>query len=367
VTICERLPRIGKKILASGGGRCNLSNDRIDESIYNEAGRRLVRSVLSRFGKDAILKFFDDLGLFVYSDEGRIFPVTNQSSSVLAVLDSELKSRGVDVRTGFGVTEIAEDNSGFLLRSHTGGAVRCSKVILAGGGRSYPALGSDGSAYKLAMRFGHGLVEPVPSAVPVTVRDPLCHLLQGQKILAKARAMEGGRVISEASGEALFTRYGLSGTAILDISESLSIAVNRRHSKDVSISLDMAPFLDHRTLAADLEKRSRKAVPPDDLLAGLLPNKFSRAFKGLLNGNDFDKIAYRLKDWRFRVSGTRGWNEAEFTSGGIDTSGLALDTLESKLKSGLFMAGELLDVQGPRGGYNLAWAWASGFTAGLAA
>jgi predicted Rossmann fold flavoprotein len=179
--------------------------------------------------------------------------------------------------------------------------------------------------------------------------------------------MEGGRVISEASGEALFTRYGLSGTAILDISESLSIAVNRRHSKDVSISLDMAPFLDHRTLAADLEKRSRKAVPPDDLLAGLLPNKFSRAFKGLLNGNDFDKIAYRLKDWRFRVSGTRGWNEAEFTSGGIDTSGLALDTLESKLKSGLFMAGELLDVQGPRGGYNLAWAWASGFTAGLAA
>jgi len=142
--------------------------------------------------------------------------------------------------------------------------------------------------------------------------------------------------------------------------------LNRRRARNLTISIDMAPFAERDALAADIAKRRRRLVPPDGLLTGILPNKFSPAFKSLLNGNNFDKIAYRLKDWRFSVSGTRGWNEAEFTAGGIESSEIAPGTLESKLKKDLFMAGELLDVQGPRGGYNLAWAWASGFAAGLA-
>ena len=365
VVICEKMPRLGKKILASGNGRCNLLNLKLDESHYNKSSRSLVKNIFAKFGKKEIEGFFKNLGLQLYPEGDRIFPATNQSSSVLKILEMELKRLSVNIEPDFAVSGISPHDGGFMVTSGAGDKIACDKVIIAGGGRSYPALGSDGSAYKLVSAFGHKLITPVPVAVSLNVKDPMCHLLQGQKIFAKARSIIGGVMASEASGELLFTKYGLSGTAILDVSEEISIAVNRNR-KDAAVSVDMVPFLAGESLRNEIEARLKKKLSAEDLLAGILPNKFGNALKELCHNADPHAISAGLKDRRFKVVGTRGWNEAEFTAGGIDTDEVSPLTLESKLKKGLYLAGEILDVNGRRGGYNLAWAWASGFVAGLA-
>jgi predicted Rossmann fold flavoprotein len=206
----------------------------------------------------------------------------------------------------------------------------------------------------------------VPAVVPLVVKDKLCLVLQGQRISAGVRSIVEGREGEEVKGELLFTQYGLSGTCILDVSESISIALNRQHKTEVFISVDMVPFMDKAALRKTLETRTKEKWPDEELLVGILPNKFSSALKEIFFKNNLDEAVISLKGRRFKVSGTRGWNEAEFTSGGINVNEVNPATLESKLKKGVYFAGEIMDVNGRRGGYNLGWAWASGFVAGKA-
>jgi len=364
VVICERLLKPGKKILASGNGRCNLLNENIDESFYNPASRALVKNIFAKFGKEDIFDFFSGLGLHMYSDCGRMFPVTNQSSSVLKVLEMEIKRLAVRVETGFDVKDIAYAKNCFVLSPGSGNKISASSLIVACGGRSYPSFGSDGSGYKFAERFGHKIIHPVPCAVPLVSKDPLCHPLQGQKISASAKVIAGGSVAAQAQGEVLFTKYGLSGTAILDVSRQVSISINRDGKKQVYVVLDMVPFMDEPALTAEIQKRLKIYSCPDDLLAGIVPNKFAPALLSLLKTKDAAAITHGLKAREFIVTGTRGWNEADFTAGGVSVDEVNIDTLESNFKKGLYFTGEILDVDGVRGGYNLAWAWASGFIAG---
>lgn len=354
VVIVERMPKLGKKILASGNGRCNLLNDDLGVQHYNEASRPLVSSVFKEFGKDEIMRFFTGLGLKTYSDGGRIFPVTNQAATVLRLLELELARLGVAVMPDFSVSRIARSGDRVAISSKKGASVSAGSVIVAAGGRSYPALGSDGSGYELLRALGHTIVQPVPSAVPLLVKDRSCHLLQGQKVMARARAIIDGKASREASGDVLFTKYGLSGTAILDISEEISVSMNRSGEKDVVVSLDLAPSIEKRALELELSERKARGSGSEDLFVGILPNRMA----SVLSGKD-------IKDIRFRVEGTRGWNEAEFTAGGVNIGEVSEGTLGSKLFKGLYLAGEVLDVDGARGGYNLAWAWASGLAAGL--
>ncbi len=364
VVICEKMPQTGKKILASGNGRCNLLNDDLAEAFYNPAARELVKSVFKRYGKDELLDFFRNLGLETYSQEGRIFPITNQAASVLKVLELEIKRLAIPVEFKFDCVDISASGKGLRVISGTGQSLECKKVIIATGGKSYPAFGSDGSMYEVAARLGHKIIAPVPSVVPLAVKDNLCFLLQGQRVFASATSLIEGRESEKAAGELLFTKYGLSGTCILDISESISIALNREHRNDVFVSVDLLPFMERARLKAELEKRARRNPAPEDMLAGLLPNKLSAALKSLFEKGDIDSAVNSLKARRFKVTGTLGWNEAEFTSGGVDVSQIKPATLESKIIPGLYFAGEILDVNGKRGGYNLGWAWASGLAAG---
>ena len=367
VVICERLPRLGKKILASGNGRCNLLNENLSDSFYNPASRSLVRSVFSKFGKNDILNFFKSLGLETHSEEGRIFPVTNQSSSVLKVLEIELKKFSIPVELNFEVNSITAMKGAFILASKSGRKISCAALIIAGGGKSYPALGSDGSSYKFAEELGHKIVAPVPSAVPVVAKDPLCHLLQGQKIFAAVKVVIGDSVVAEASGDLLFTKYGLSGTAILDISRIISIALSRPGKKAVTVRVDMTPFMNEARLKNEFDRRLKCGFPVEELCAGILPDKFSLALSNILKGRDTAVITNKLKAMEFNVTGTRGWNEADFTAGGVDVQEVEAGTMASKITKGLYFAGEVLDVDGCRGGYNLAWAWASGYVAGESA
>jgi predicted Rossmann fold flavoprotein len=379
VVVLERLPRAGKKLLATGGGRCNLLNDGLSAEAFTSAAPALVAAVFGRFGAQAIREFFEGLGLRLAADEaGRVYPATNQAASVLKVLMLEGKRLGVRIETGSEASKVRPSGAGFTLDVAGGGKLRARSVILAGGGRSYPALGSNGSCYDLAASFGHCFVPPVPSAVPLVARDQMCHFLQGQRLRARAAALIGGRIGVPAEGELLFTQYGLSGTAILDVSESVSIALNREGKKDAAVLVDLVPFMSEAELAAALGGRLDSGWAAEDLGAGILPEKFALVMPQLAReaaaaaGRERGetrarRLAAALKSREFRVQGTRGWNEAEFTSGGVDAREVEPSTLGSKLQDGLFFAGEVLDVQGRRGGYNLAWAWASGFVAGLSA
>jgi len=364
VIICEKTTQIGKKILASGDGRCNLLNDNMDESYYNPEARDLVKSIFDKFDKYKILNFFKELGLETYSKEGRIFPVTNQAASVLKVLEKEIKRLSIPIEFGFDCSGLSFSKKGILILSKAGKNVECRKVIIAGGGKAYPISGSDGNIYNTVIQLGHTIVEPVPVTVPIVVKDSLCSSLQGQKIFATARSFVEGEMRDEAKGELLFTKYGLSGTCILDVSEAISVALNREGKSDVFISIDMVPFMNKDQLKNEFKKRIKKKSPDEEMLIGILPNKLSAALKGLFTKNDIDIAVNTLKDRRFKVTGTRGWSQAEFTSGGISIKEIKTGTLESKLRHDVYFAGEIIDVNGKRGGYNLGWAWASGFVAG---
>ena len=377
VAVLERLPRIGKKLLATGGGRCNLLNDNLTAADYTSTGPGLVASVLERFGRAEIRAFFEGLGLRLMSDEsGRVYPATNQAASVLKVLELEAGRLGIGLETGFEVERIGSVGSRFQVRAADGRQVSAGAVVLAAGGRSYPALGSDGSGYRLAVSFGHRVVTPVPSAVPLLVKDRMGHFLQGQRLKVRAWGRVGGRTVQVADGEVLFTKYGLSGTAILDVSESVSIALNRDGRRDVSVVIDLLPFMTAEDAAGEFSRRLAAGWATSELTAGLLPEKFGPLLPqvlrdlGLAPGREKPaeaarRLADALKAREYPVGGTRGWNEAEFTAGGVDAGEVKPRTLESKLRPGLYLAGEVLDVQGGRGGFNLAWAWSSGAVAGL--
>ncbi|MFH0828227.1 MAG: aminoacetone oxidase family FAD-binding enzyme [Candidatus Omnitrophota bacterium] len=365
VILFERMPSIGKKLLACGGGRCNFLNKKLDETYYNSEAKGLVKSIFACFGKKDILDFFDELGLYSFSEEDRIFPVTNQASTVLKALEIELKKLGACLELSFEVSGISLAKEGFLVASSVNNKAVCENLIMAGGGKSYPALGSNGGCYRFCREFGHRIIEPVPSAVAIEVEDRLCHLLQGQKVSVSFESVIDGKTISKVEGELLFTKYGLSGTAVLDVSRDLSIALNRRPARKAEALVDFVPFLEERALKNELARRINNGIEPEDLLCGILPNKFGMALSGLLKAKQPEKIAAELKHKNFRVIRTRGWNEAEFTCGGVDTTQVKPETLESRLKNGLYFCGEILDVDGKRGGYNLAWAFSSGFIAGL--
>jgi predicted Rossmann fold flavoprotein len=365
LVICEKMPQLGKKLLATGNGRCNLLNEELDETFYNISARQMVRTVFGQMGESEILEFFSGLGLQTTSKEGRLFPATNQASSVLKVLDIELKRLAVAIELDFECNSISFTNSSIIVAASDQRKVECSKVIVTGGGRTYPAYGSDGSIYKVARQLGYAIVEPVPSVVPLVVKDQLCSSLQGQKITAGVKPLIENKAGHEIQGELLFTAYGLSGSVILDISEDISIALNRLHKTEVKVVVDFVPFMQRAKLQEDLTRRQKAGWQHSEMLVGILPNRISLAFRDLFKQADIDSAVETLKAMVLPVSGTRGWNEAEFTSGGIEVSQINPATLESRIHPGLFFAGEVLDVNGRRGGYNLAWAWASGLVAGM--
>jgi predicted Rossmann fold flavoprotein len=365
VVICEKMPQLGKKLLATGNGRCNLLNEELNESFYNLSARKMVKAVFEQIGKDTILDFFSNLGLITCSKEGRIFPVTNQASSVLKVLDMELKRLAVPLQFDFDCNSISFVKNSMIVAALDKRKIECTKVIVTGGGKTYPAYGSDGSIYKVTRHLGYALVEPVPCVVPLVVKDKLCASLQGQKITAGVRAVIEGKAGPPAEGELLFTQYGLSGTVILDVSEDISLALNREQKSDVQLSIDLVPFMKKAQLKEELVKRQKAGRLAAEMLVGILPNRLSLAFKDLFSQGDIAAAVAALKNLSLKVAGTRGWNEAEFTSGGIDVSQINTVTLESKIHGGIYFAGEVLDVNGRRGGYNLAWAWASGLVAGM--
>ncbi len=368
VLIAERMPILGKKVLASGAGRCNLLNETLNTSFYNPEAAEIVGQTFSRFGKEEILSFFRELGLWTYAEEdGRIFPLTNKALTLMELLQAELARLGVRSILNCHIQNICPSRDHFFLETGNHDSIRADRVILAAGGQSYPMLGSDGSGFKLAQDFGHRIVQPVPATVPLVSQDVWCRVLEGQKIRGRACPVLDSKESAPGwlEGDILFTKYGLSGTAILDISDPISVALNRHEVKKAAVMLDFVPFLDEVSLHREFERRIARGMTGPSIVAGLLPPKFALVLKDFLVPEKIRQLAGILKKRIFYISETRGWNEAEFTAGGVDMTEIDPATFESRKQKGLYLCGEVLDVNGRRGGYQLAFAWASGFLTGL--
>ena len=380
VRLLERKDRVGKKLLATGNGRCNLSNADGSLSRFHGGDPAFIAAVLSGFSVASAVDFFEGLGISCRVEgEGRIYPRSGQASSVLDVLRWELERLKVDVRTGYEVRRIVPGGGGLALHLASGGKLESERAILAAGGMAGPQFGSDGAGLRLASALGHRLVEPVAALVPLRLHADFLRKLKGVKFDGRAEVRCGDEVLRAEEGELLFTDSGISGPPILQLSRAASQAL--KANKEPCIVLDLFPGSSLEELDSALEIRFRRQGHKSvaDGLVGLL-NK--RLIPVLLTGAGIDyhalpcadiaaaarnALARLLKGWSLEVSGTMPWPEAQVTAGGVALDDVNPDTLESRLVPGLFFCGEILDVDGDCGGFNLQWAWSSGWLAGRSA
>jgi predicted Rossmann fold flavoprotein len=380
VTLLERKDRVGKKLLATGNGRCNLTNSDLSLSRFHGGDRGFIASVLTRFPSASAVDFFEELGIACKTEVGgRIYPHSDQASAVLDVLRWELERLNVDVRTGYEVRQIVRSGIGFGLQLAAGGELKAERAVLACGGMAGPQFGSDGSGQRLAAALRHRLVEPLAALVPLRLRVDFLRKLKGVRFEGRGEVRCGEELLRSEEGEFLFTDSGISGPPVLQLSRSAAVALTRNQGP--RIVLDLFPGLSLDALDGALEVRFRRQGGKSlaDGLVGLL-NK--RLIPVVLSAAGIDyhalpgaeisaaarnALARLLKNWSLEVSGTMPWPEAQVTAGGVDLRDVDPETLESHLVPGLFFCGEILDVDGDCGGFNLQWAWSSGWLAGCSA
>ena len=378
VALFEKNDRVGKKILVTGNGRCNLANRSVRAENYH-GDAEFAMKVIGAFDGGKTLDFFSGLGLRFYTDEaGRIFPFSQQAGSVLDALRFEADKLGVEFYTAFPVASVKKTGGGFALVSAGGKSFAFDRVILACGGKADPDLGSDGSGYRLAESLGHKTTEVFPALVQLRLEGQNFRAMERMKWEAELRAVAGEKIRGTASGDIIFTSYGISGTAVLSISRKIMESMNEGNKTDLEI--DLLPGLDDGETLQLLEERknSHPERKLDEFFIGWLNKRIGQTLlksAGLelsresssLNPADLKKVCGLLHRWRFPVAGHNGWKNAQVTAGGVKTSGVDAATMESKAAKGLYFAGEVMDVDGDSGGYNLQWAWSWGAVAGLSA
>jgi predicted Rossmann fold flavoprotein len=375
VTIYEKLNKVGKKILATGNGRCNYTNMNMSIDRYHGKNIRHAENILNSFNLDRTLKFFEDLGINPYVGElGKVYPSSLQSSSVLDVLRYEAERLKVVEVTDFEVTELRKNKDTFSIIG-SDSIYYADKVILASGGKASPQLGTDGKGYELAKHFGHKIIDPFPALVQLKLSGKYFKRITGIRFDGVVKGLTDKNIIREDEGEILFTDYGISGPPILQISRKVIEELNK--NKKVYVSVDMFPhqskFDLYDLLNIRFNKIGYKSI--EDGLIGFINKKLIPVILmeanielnkqcGKLNKKEIFKIIDILKDWKFEVTGHNTWQQAQSTAGGVDMSEVNHKTLESTKVKGLYLSGEILDVDGDCGGFNLQWAWSSGYTAG---
>ncbi len=361
VLLLERLPRVGKKILSTGNGRCNIANAHILPENYHGKDASFSKDALSLFPVSETASFFASIGVPLFEGEnGRLYPKSLQASSVLDLMRIELSRLGVSETVDTYITSLSKKGDGFLLKSEDGKAFSAKTVICAFGGKAAPSMGTDGSGYDLLKPFGHTLIKPLPSLCQLKTENPM-RALKGVKHEGEATIYVGGKEARTTKGEILFTDYGISGPPVFNLSRIASEGIAA--GKKVTVSLNLLPEYTEDGIFQMLRKR-RKELPHLDgesFLYGLLPKLLGREV--LKRAKSDRDLAYQLHSLTLTVSGVMPWANAQVTAGGIDTKDVNPKTMESNLCPGLYLIGELLDVDGDCGGYNLQWAWSSAFAA----
>lgn len=369
ITVYEAKDRVGKKILATGNGRCNMFNAYARADDYSSPS--FVRGILGRYDADSTRLFFEKLGLYTRQDEeGRAYPLSNQASSVLDVLRLECEHLGVKTLCECEITSIKKQGKGFLLSD----GKTYDKVVLACGGK---AVAKNFGGYELLKATGHTVTKLMPALTKLTVKDnTYTKQLRGIRHKASLTLLCDGKKTAEEKGELLFADYGLSGIAVMQLSSL--VARHMRISRTLpTVECDFVPDMSYSQLSENIERicRHNKEMKTENLLTGFMPKKLGEVViksvgvplnknTGELSGEDIKAITSACKGFKFEIAALRPFDDAQVTSGGADLRDFDRDTLESKKVKNLYCCGELLDIDGPCGGYNLLWAFSSGRAVG---
>ena len=372
ITLLERQNRVGKKLLATGNGRCNLSNLNASAVHYHGADARFVSGILRKFDVAQTLEFFRNLGLYTVTEEdGKVYPLSDQANSVVDVLRFALEQKGVRVVTSCDVLSIRKKARGYQVET-TGESYYGDKVIITCGGAAGKNLGGTRSGYKLLSMLGHSCTDLHPSLVQIKTDTRLIASLKGVRADCEMTLKEDGHFVAQSTGEIQFTDFGVSGPISFALSRSVSTGEG-----EMILLLDFLRNYDESQVQAQLRERCNRFpdLGAEQLLTGMLNTRLGQAVLKFsqvefstplkeLTEEVLQKIAHNLKFFPLTVTGTLGMEHAQVTVGGVPAEEFRADTLESRLAPGIFAAGEVLNVDGDCGGFNLQWAWSSGHVAG---
>lgn len=382
VLLLEKMQQPGRKLCITGKGRCNLTNIAELTDFLTHFGKngRFLRQAFNQFFTPDLIEFFTDLGLELVTERGgRVFPACGKASEVLKVLRQWLVSLKVAIQAASPVTQLLLEQGCIKGVCCTEETFSADAVILATGGASYPATGSTGDGYRLAAAAGHTMVPIHPALVPLTTEGNAASRMAGLSLRnIGVRMLVNGKKKKQAFGEIAFTDFGLSGPLTLTFSgDAIEFLQN---GQQVAFALDLKPALDSKKLDARLQRdfTSRATERFASVLRGLLPREMVPVCidavgilpekpAGEIRAQERKRLHTWLKDFRIDINGHRSWEEAIITAGGIDLREIDPRTMESRLAKGLYMAGELLDIHGDTGGYNLQAAFSTGWLAGLSA
>ena len=373
VVLMERQARVGRKLQATGNGRCNLSNLHAGHRGYHGDDPSFSAYAIGAFGPEAALAYFRSLGLFTVAEaSGRVYPYSDQANSVVDVLRFALEKPNIRLLTDFEISKVRSNQGGFTVFSGKE-SLDCDRLIIACGGLAGTKLGGSMSGYKLLRSLGHSCTKLRPTLVQLRSDWSGVAALKGVRANCRAAIYRDETLWSESAGEIQFTDYGLSGPVIFDISRDACA-----FGGEWECRMDFLPELEEEVLLAELERRKTTPLTCEDLLTGILHNRLGRVLvqsagvKGRravsdLNEEDLKAVCRAAKDFRVGLTEPMGMDSAQVTAGGIVTAEFDPVTMESRLVPGLYACGEVLDVDGDCGGYNLQWAWSSGRLAGLSA
>ena len=374
VILLEHKDRVGKKILSTGNGNCNFTNELMTADCFRGEDLSAIRKVLKEFGTKDTLDFFSGLGIVPKSRQGYYYPKSEQATAVLDVLRMELERLGVQVLCDTHVSGIKKKKD-FMIQT-SAKKINADAVILATGGKASSVLGSDGSGYELAKTMGHTIAPVVPALVQLHAKGDFFKQVSGVRTEAKVSLKVDQKTVAEDTGELQLTNYGISGIPVFQISRFAALALYKK-KKPVAV-LDFVPDMDEKELYQFLSDRIRQngKKTAEEFLIGMFNKKLIpvflkkasiplKVYAHKLKDNEIRSLVSVLKQFEMEIIKTNPFDQAQVCAGGVRTAELFIPEMESKYVKGLYLTGELLDVDGICGGYNLQWAWATGYLAGL--
>ena len=384
VLLLERGGRIGRKLLATGNGRCNISNRNAGRTGYHGAAPGFIRPAMERFTVEKTLRLFEEMGLPVVEEEnGKLYPYSLQAAAVLDVLRLELERLGVEIYTDSEVQTIRRMKDGSFRMQVQSGEEKteyaAKRVIVACGGEASAGLGGCNGGYRLLEGLGHRITPRLPGIVQLKGDMNGLKGLSGSKFEASLTLKDGQKVCRREDGELLFTDYGVSGPPVMQLSATASRLLDK--GRKPVLEIDFLPQIAENALIGMLHRRAkdRPGKRLEDYFTGFIPKRLGQCvlklsgaaplsrLSGSLQRQEIETVARLLKCFPIRITGTNGMKNAQVTIGGADTSQFNPETMESKLVKGLYVTGELYDIDGDCGGYNLQWAWSSGQLAAVEA
>lgn len=381
VQLLEHNDRIGKKILSTGNGRCNFTNVNQSAEFYRSDDVSFPWTVIQKYSEEQTISFFEELGIMIRNKNGGLYPFSEQATAILDVLRMEVERLEIEVITNCHVLDILSQKKGLRIVTKVENKetiFSADALILATGSKAASKLGSDGSGYDLAKKLGHHMIPVVPALVQLKCKETYFKSLAGVRLQGKVSLYVDNKLSGEDIGELQLTDYGISGIPVFQVSRFASRGLYDK--KKVEAVLDLLPDISKKDLFQFLKNRAKERPQKDmeQFFTGIFNKKVITVLlkkanipfsmkAGELSGKELQMLVFHIKEWKVEVIGTNSFDQAQICAGGIDTREISADTMESKLIKHLHFAGEVVDVDGICGGYNLQWAWSSGYVAGKGA